>query len=53
MNATRCAQNSDLMQAKEADGGDAASLMFVIDKKLVQQRVGSLLKRQDLSKFIL
>jgi ATP-dependent protease HslVU (ClpYQ) ATPase subunit len=39
------------MQVKEA-GGDGR-LKFFVDKALVLERVGDLLKKQDLSKFIL
>ena len=41
------------LQAKEASKGDATMLKITVDKQLVQERVGDLLKKQDLSKFIL
>lgn len=42
-----------VLQARKGSKKGSDLTKLVIDKKLVQQRVGKLLKKQDLSKFIL
>ena len=44
---------SNVMQAKEAAALGEGRMKYVVDKNEVLQRVGDLLKKQDLSKFIL
>ena len=52
-----CSNTDDMslcvLQAKKGSKKGSDLTKIVIDKKLVQQRVGKLLKKQDLSKFIL
>lgn len=45
--------NHMLLQAKEAAGKGGEPVKYVVDTQHVLDRVGDLLKKQDLSKFIL
>ena len=52
--ALRMLRRAARVQVREAaEGGSDGRLFMAVDKELVAQRVGELLKKQDLSKYVL
>lgn len=48
------ADTAPCAQVREAaEGGSEGRLFMAVDKELVAERVGELLKKQDLSKYVL